>query len=222
MYERYRGERVSAELLYGQEMAGRPVPRALAPRFAVIPVLAACLLLISVLVLFFQVRSFLGHIETRVVADTGGETRLRAIGRQVEALRGKLHGALAESVEIRLKALEQNIDTGKVGAEDIRTFEELLKDLKLLENYAESSPAVALDYGQRDHNRLRPMARSEDAVGNGNLVKELADLKTLIYFCMAGLGTSTVVVVGYYWVLHRRDYRRIHTVVGQLPVLPRP
>lgn len=223
MHEQYRGERGSGKLLYGQEMAGVPVPRAAAPRFAVIPVLAACLLLVSILVLFFQVQSFLGHVETTVAtADAGGETRLRAIGRQVEMLRDKLHGALADSVELRLKALERNIDAGKVGADDVRAFEELLKDLKLLEDYAESGPATALDDSRRDHGRFRPLPGGEGGFGKSNLVQELADLKTLFYFCLAGLGTGTVVMVGYYWVLQRRNYRRIRTVAGQLPVLPRP
>lgn len=224
MYERYRGERVSAELLCRQAPAVPPAQRAAEPRFALIPLLAACLLIVSVLVLFFQVRSFLGHMETRMVTDRGGDNRLRAIGQQVEVLRGKLHGALAESVEIRLRALEKNIDAGKLGSEDFKAFDDLQKDLKRLEDYAESSTTAALDYGQRDHGRFRHFFQpsgSADKTPKNPMMRELADLKTLFYFCLAGLGTSTAMMVGYYWVAQRREVRRLHAVARQLPVTPR-
>lgn len=210
-------------MLCRHETAGQPLPGTRGRRAAVIPVMAACLLLVSVFVLFFQVQSFLGHLETRMVAGTGGgDARLRAIGRQMEILRSKFHGVLADSVEMRLKALEQSIDAGKVVAEDFRAFEQLQKDLELLENYLGGAPAAALDSGQREHGRYRPLPQGEPAVGEGEMLRELSALKTLFYFCLAGLATSTVAMLGYYWVFQRGVSRRIDTAVGRFPALTRP
>ena len=221
MHERYRGERVSTQLLSPQETAGTPVRWIRQPRVAIIPLLATGLLLISALVLFFHVQSFLERMETRLVAaDRGGDARLRAIGRQVEVLRGKLHGALAESVEIRIRELEKNIDAGKLSAGDFKAFDELQRDLKLLEDYAENAPTSVFDYTARDHGRFRPISPKVREAYSTPVRQEFSDLKTLFYFCLAGFGTSTVMMVGYYWTVQRRDVRRIRAATKRLPAVP--
>jgi hypothetical protein len=220
MYERYQGERVTTELLCRPELARHPVPRVPVRGPGIVVALAACLLLASVLVLFFQVRGFLDHIETRLIAESSGvDIRLRAMGQQMEALRGKFHGLLAESVEMRLKSLEKIVESGKVSADDLRAFEELQKDLKALENYAGTSGVGGLDYPAQEHSRFRPMAQPQ-VVHNTGLMAEVVELKTLFYFCLVGIAVSAVAMVGYYWIRQRRHARYIHDLVGAMPMLP--
>jgi biopolymer transport protein ExbB/TolQ len=221
MYERYQGERATTQVLCHPELAERPVPRVPVRAPGLFPVLAACLLLASVLVLFFQVRGFLDHVESRLVSESAsGNLRLRAMGQQMEALRGKFHGLLAESVEMRLKSLEKIVESGKVSADDLRAFEELQKDLKALENYAGMPGAVGLDYPVQEHSRFRPMAPPQ-AAPSSQLMAEVVELKTLFYFCLAGLAAGTLALVIYYWVRRRRYARYIRDLAETLPLLPR-
>lgn len=177
------------------------IPGRATPLFAV---LAGCLLLVSALVLFFEVRSFLGHLESRLAV--GGHGRLQAMSQQMEALRGRFNGILAESIEVRLKALEKNLAAGKVGADDLRAFEELQKDIAILERYAGSGgPAVLNEAGE--HDRFRALRSPQPGIRDTDLVNEVAELKHLFYFCLAGLATGTGMMLGYYWVNQRRCLR---------------
>lgn len=218
MYDRYQGERLATALACQPEVAHRPMPRATRRGASVVLVFAACLLLASALMLFFQVRSFLEHIETKLVSESGGDPRLQAIGLQMEALRGKFHGLLAESVEVRLKSLEKNVEAGKITADDLRAFEELQKDLKLLESYAGAGGTTALGYYEREHSRFRAIPEAKP-IRNDQLLGEMVEVTALFYLCLAGIATGTLMMVGYYWMRHRGEARYIHGLVEQMPML---
>jgi hypothetical protein len=219
MYDRSQGERLATALICQTGVARRPVvTRATGRAASAVLVFAACLLLASALMLFFQVRSFLGHIETKLVSESGGDPRLRAIGLQMEALRGKFHGLLAESVEVRLKSLEKNVEAGKITADDLRAFEELQKDLKLLESYAGAGGTTALDYSEREHSRFRAIPEA-GPVRNEQLLSEMVEVKTLFYLCLAGIATGTLMMMGYYWMRHRGEARYIHGLAEQMSML---
>jgi len=223
MYEPSPGEPTATHVVYRPGLTTQPVPRLPVREPGVLPVLAACLLLVSVLVLFFQVRGFLDHIETRLIAESAsGGTRLRAMSQQMEGLRGKFHGLLAESVEVRLKSLEKIVESGKVGASDLEAFEALQKDLKALESYAGDMGAGGLDYPAQEHSRFRPMVpQVQAAPTGGQLLAEVVELRVLFYGCLAGLALGLVMMAGYYWARRRQHARYLHDLAGQFPVLPR-
>jgi hypothetical protein len=218
MYERYRGKRVAAELLCRQEVARHSVPVAQGRRISIFAAMASCLLLALVLVLFFQVRGFLAHLETRLAVESGGNTRIHAIGQHMEALQGKFNALLAESVEMRLKTLEKSVETGKVGAVDLRTFEVLKNDLELLENYAVRSGALGFDYAQQEHSRFRAVPETKPIVRNDELMNEILALRSLFYLCLATLGLS-VVIAGGYWLHQRKKVRWLESMAAHRPML---
>jgi hypothetical protein len=211
MYERYRGKRVATELLCRQEVARRSVPAAQGRRISIFAAMASCLLIALVLVLFLQVRGFLTHLEARLAVESGGNTRIHAISEHMEALQGKFNALLAESVEMRLKTLEKSVETGKVGVDDLRTFETLKDDLKLLENYAVRSGALSFDYAQQEHSRFRAIPETKPIVRNDELMNEILALRRLFYLCLTALVLS-VVIVGGYWLSQRRKARWLESM----------
>lgn len=187
---------------------------------SIIAAVTACLLLTLVLVLFFQVQDFLGRIETQLAVEPGADPRLRAIGLQMETLRGRFNGLLAESIEMRLKSLEKSVEAGKVTADDLRQFEELQRDLRLLETYAGTPEAAKLDYAEREHSRYRPAPTSQ-AGRNEPLINEVLEIKLLVNACLVSIALSVLILVGYYWKRHRAEVRYLRGMAGQVPMLVR-
>ena len=208
MYEKYRGERVSAEILHPHGLSREvlPVHRGRATGF--LAAIAACLLLASILVLFLQVQGFVSHLEAKWAAETGGSKRLHAINEQVEALQGKFNSLLAESVELRLKALERSVESGRVAVDDLRTFESLRADLLTLENYADRVGAKDFDYPSQEHDRYQAIAASPPPLRNTALKSELAELKVLFYGFLGVLAVALLAMFRY-WLIQRRAIRRL-------------
>jgi hypothetical protein len=172
---------------------------------------------------FVQTGGFLNHLETRLSAEAGGDARLQAMTRHMENLRGKFNGLLAESIEARLKALEKTLETGKIGSEDLRSFEELQKDLRLLEHAAGRGEALSLDYAQREHERFRPVPDGKPVIRNDELLSEILELKSLIYLCAAGLlATGGATVIGCCWIARRGNARYLGLPKERGPLLSAP
>ncbi|MGZ8216051.1 hypothetical protein [Methylomagnum sp.] len=220
MYEHYRGERMAAELICQPEGPWHPAPVVVGWRAKLVAFLALCLLLGSVLVLFVQVRGFLGHVETKLAVESGGDSRLRAMSQHLGELRGRFHGLLEESVETRLKELEKTVASGKVNLDDLKAFGELQKDIEALENYAVTDGTQGFDYARREHDRFRAVPELKPVPRNDELLREAGELKNLVYFCAAGLATGTALMLGYYWVLQRRNARYLEAMSLRTPLLP--
>lgn len=213
MQKQYKSQRAATELLCHYEIA----ERSLVPtrRMGAVAAIAVFLLLASVLVLFLQVQGFLNHLETKLAAESHGDPRLHAITQQVEALQGKFSAVLAESVEIRLKTLEQNIANGKAGPDDLKTFESLKSDLKLLENYAgRTGNTLGFDYARQEHPRYRAVVESQHVWRNDELHSALLELKNVFYACLGTLAMS-LLMLGGYWLWQRGRIRRL-----EAPALP--
>ncbi len=212
---------MAVDRLRQRGMVRQALPATRSRGTGILAALACCLLLASVLILFFQVRGFLGHLETRLSAESGGDNRLRAINQHMEALQGKFNALLAESVELRLKTLEKNVESGKVVADDLRTFESLRIDLKALESYAQSSGAMGLDYARQEHGRYQALATQQPVLRNDELKGELAELKTLFYGCLAVFAVALLAMASY-WSSQRRTIRRLETLAAPPPMLASP
>jgi hypothetical protein len=220
MHEHYRGERVATELLRQHGAIRQNLPAPQGRGIGLFAAVAGCLLLASILILFLQVQGFLGHLEAKLAAETSGGNRLHALNQHMEALQGKFSALLADSVEVRLKALEQSVETGKVGADDLRIFESLKNDLQALQSYAQRSGATGLDYARLEHDRYRAVAASAPTPRGNELQSELLELKTLFYGCLAVLAVALLALYSY-WSSQRRNLRRLE-LLATLPMLAGP
>ena len=222
MHEQDQGESGTAEFVY----PCRPV-RVLGPdsrrwRLRLAGAAAVLALLLAALV-WGRSHQFLTHLETRLSAEAGGTARLQAMTRQMENLRGKFNGLLAESIEARLKALEKSLETGRIGADELRSFEELQKDLGLLEHSARRGEALGLDYAQREHARFRPVPDGTPVVRNEELLSEVLELKSLLYLCAAGLlATGGATMIGCCWIAGRGKTRYLGAPNKRGPLLSPP
>lgn len=163
------------------------------------------LVLTVALALFGFLYGELNTLETRVITAGRGGERLKAMGQQMEVLRDRLHGLMADSVEIRLKALDRSIAAGKVNGDDLILFQSLQNDLKTLEAYATTPGSRGIDYTPREHPRYQPAGAAASAVlTNGDLLQEIARLRTLLYLCLGGLMAAGGYAVARYWLGARR------------------
>ena len=216
-------ERMSTE----QPLAGRP--RWVVPVSTLGLWLFGFLILAGLLTLFQELNGELDALEARLVQETGGE-RLHTIGQQMDTLRDRLHGLMADSVEIRLKNLERNLAEGRVSPEDLKLFDTLQNDLKALETYAEASGGRSLEYESSEHPRYQHGAASATTVTTtasaipmpkADMLKEISRLRTLLYLCLTGLVGTGGVLVGRFWIQGRRPPLIDHRAARSPPLISR-
>ncbi|WP_434112171.1 hypothetical protein [Methylocaldum sp. GT1TLB] len=212
MYERYQSESTTAPALRAGTTVRYPVSAAWwrAPQ-VLVALLAVCLC--SLVILYY----LSARLETTVAGPAEGHARIKAINQQMEALQRKFGILLAESVEMRLKTLQKNIEAGAVSSADLEAFEQLKSDLVLLEGYAEAGGANAFDNTEIEHSRFRRLSGS-GVVRNEELMDEVLQVKNLLYFCAASLATTTVLISGY-WLRQRSRAYRLHSGMTAVPML---
>ena len=182
----------------------------------------AFLIFVVILALFYQLHTQLADLESRLAAGTTGGERLNAMGQQMDILRNRLHGLLADSVEIRLKSLERDISMGKVSTEDLRLFETLQSDLKALENYSSAVGSIGVDEAVREHPRYQSLAQSAGgAIAHGEMLNEVSRLRILLYLCLTGLIAGGAVLAGRYWIELRRQSALLPSRVSKPALLAR-
>jgi hypothetical protein len=187
------------------------------------PVILGFLVFFIILALLFhQLHTRLADMESSLATEAVGGGRLDAMGQQMEVLRNRLHGLLADSVEIRLKSLERDISLGKVSTEDLRLFDTLQNDLKALENYSSMAGSIGIDEAVREHPRYQSLAlASGKAIAHGEMLNEISRLRVLLYLCLTGLIAGGVVLAGRYWVESRRQSALLPPKVSKPALLGR-
>jgi hypothetical protein len=214
VYERYQNESTTAPAMRAGTAVRYPVSggrRPTAQMLFALLVVVVC----SLAVLFY----LSNRLETQVTNPATGHARINAISQQMETLQRKFGVLLAESVEMRLKDLQKNIEAGTISAADLETFERLRNDLAILEGYAEAGGANAFDSAEIEHSRFRPLPVS-GLVRNEELMEEVVKVKNLLYFCAASLATTTVLISGY-WLRQRSRTHRIQSRMSAVPMLAR-
>lgn len=116
-------------------------------------------------------------------------TQNPALSAEISALKGQLFGLLSGSIDSKLRALEDNIKKGSV-AESLDTIQDLKGDVKILTTYSADSTA-----------------KVEGAAVNQVLIKELNDIKDLVYLTFVSCGLMVAAIAGV-WLRNR--YRLTH------------
>lgn len=169
-------------------------------------ILFTLLLLAGILSIFWQFHQKLNSLESRLVLNASGGERLQAMGQQMNLLRDRLHGLMADSVEIRLKSLERSIAAGKVTGDDLMVFQTLQRDLQSLESYALTPGSPGIDLAIPEHPRYHAAGMTAGAplASSGDLLGEISRLRTLLYLCLTGVLAAGGLVVGRFWIGFRK------------------
>jgi len=199
------GEQESATPSRRRQLSGRNLPPVQAAGQR--PIVSGIVVFFLILALvFYQLHSRLADMESKLATNVAGGGRLDAIGQQMEVLRNRLHGLLADSVEIRLKSLERDISLGKVSTEDLRLFDTLQNDLKALETYSSMAGSIGINEAVREHPRYQSLAlASGGAMAHGEMLNEISRLRILLYLCLTALIAGGAVMAGRYWIESRRQ-----------------
>lgn len=112
-----------------------------------------------------------------------------AISAEINTLKGQLFGLVSGSIESKLRSLEENIKRGSV-ADSLNTIQDLKSDVKVLSTYTHA-----------------PQAKVQDDAVNQQLIKEMTELKDLVYLTFISCGLMIAAVAGV-WLRHR--YRLTH------------
>ncbi|MGZ4993329.1 MAG: hypothetical protein ACXV79_04125 [Methylobacter sp.] len=156
-----------------------------------------CSLMVVVLIggfFLFPSDSFLTRYKNATATEAYASEMNPVLSAEVNALKGQLVGLVSGSIESKLNALEESIRVGSVSS-SIGTIEDLKNDLKVLRSYSAES-------GER----------GKPAVSNEQLMREMSQLKRLIYLTIASCGLMLAAVAGI-WIKSRNrlPYKEIKT-----------
>lgn len=112
-----------------------------------------------------------------------------AISAEISALKGQMFGLISGSIDSKLRSLEENIKRGSL-VDSLNTIQDIKSDVKVLSGYTNV-----------------PQANLQEQAVNQQLIKEVTDLKDLVYLTFISCGLMVAALAGV-WVRHR--YRLTH------------
>jgi hypothetical protein len=128
------------------------------------------------------------------VADANYALQNPVISAEINTLKGQMFSLVSGSIESKLRSLEENIKRGSV-ADSLNTLQDLKSDVKVLNAYS-------VDNQQN---------RAQDIASNQQMVKELTDLKDLVYLTFVSCGLMIAAVAGVWFrrrrITHQQEYR---------------
>lgn len=134
-------------------------------------------------------QNFLEEI-SRHQAAAGYTTQNPVLSAEINTLKGQMFGLVSGSIESKLRSLEDNIRSGSV-SDSLDTLQDLKSEVKLLGSYSQETPT----------------AKAEQAVVDQRVIKELSELKGLVYLTFVSCGLMIAALAGL-WLRHR--YRLTH------------
>lgn len=102
---------------------------------------------------------------------------------EVNTLKGQFVGLVSGSIESKLRALEESIRLGKA-SNALGAIEDLKNDVKVLRSYSE------------------PTNKDSVVVDNAQVMREMSQLKRLIYLTLASCGLMLAAIAGV-WIKNR-------------------
>ena len=119
-------------------------------------------------------------------------TQNPALAAEISTLKGQMFGLVSGSIESKLRSLEDNIRRGSV-AESLDTIEDLKTEVKILGAYSQPVPATA------EKNEV-----------DQKVIKELSELKGLIYLTFVSCGLMIAAFAGVWLRQRRLTHQRQH------------
>ena len=117
-----------------------------------------------------------------------------ALAAEINTLKGQLVGLVSGSIESKLRTLEESIRMGRMNT-SLGTIQDLKNDVRILRSYSE------------------PEKKQGQSPANEALLKEVSQLKNLIYLTLTSCGLL-IAAVGGIWI--RNHYRLSHSAPIQL------
>jgi hypothetical protein len=130
-----------------------------------------------------------GVLESIGRNQTLAATQNPVLTAEINTLKGQMFGLVSGSIDSKLKSLEDNIRRGSI-TESLETLQELKSDVKILGATSQE-----------------PAAKAERIIADQKVIKELSELKGLIYLTIASCGLMIAALAGA-WLRHR--YRLTH------------
>lgn len=134
-------------------------------------------------------QALLNGVQSSQAAHAAYALHNPAISAEINTLKGQLFGLVSGSIDSKLRSLEENIKRGSL-ADSLNTIQDLKSDVKVLSAYSNA-----------------PQVKVQDDAVNQQLIKELTDLKDLVYLTFISCGLMIAAVAGV-WLRHR--YRLTH------------
>ena len=115
---------------------------------------------------------------------------------EVNTLKGQFVGLVSGSIESKLRSLEESVRLG-TAANALGTIEDLKNDVKVLRSYSE------------------PVKNERVAIDNAQVMREMSQLKRLIYVTLASCGLMLAAVAGV-WFKNRYRLPYKETIIRHL------
>ena len=139
-------------------------------------VLLATVFLMGLLLLPRQ--STLEEIARRRTEETVYATQNPVLTAEINTLKGQMFGLVSGSIESKIKSLEETIRRGSL-TESLDTLQQLKSEVKILSTYSKE-----------------PAINSGQIVVDQNVIKELSELKSLIYLTFVSCGLMIAALAG--------------------------
>jgi len=155
-----------------------------ANRYLLMLVFALMVVVFAMGVFLMPKQNTFSEIQANQAAAAAYALQNPAISEEINALKGQLFGLVSGSIESKLRSLEENIKRGSL-VDSLNTIQDLKSDVKVLNAYTGTLPA-----------------KGRDDTVNQQLIKELTDLKDLVYLTFISCGLMIAAVAGI-WFRHR-------------------
>ncbi|MGR8930619.1 MAG: hypothetical protein ACU836_08250 [Gammaproteobacteria bacterium] len=134
--------------------------------------------------------ALLNEIQANRATATHYALQNPVISAEIDALKGQMFGLVSGSIESKLRSLEESIKRGSL-ADSLNTIQDLKSDVKVLNAYSGSPP----------------VNKTQDSAANQQLIRELTDLKDLVYMTLVSCGLMFGAVA---CIWFRQRYRISH------------
>jgi hypothetical protein len=185
--------------------------------------LVVAALLLTSLILLATARYLVGELTFAPVHESPDDARLRRYQSQLNTIKENMAAVVSDSMETRMRRLEQSVAAGTVGGPEIQALEDLSRDLHVLEKYTSGNNGNVMDAERLMHPRFRTQAAAAlPGVGfdaGSDTLRELVRVKHLLFLSVASCSMVLALAGGYWWrnIIHTR---RLTASIQQYPALP--
>lgn len=122
-----------------------------------------------------------------------------AVSAEINMLKAQLVGLISGSIESKVRILENSIRTGIISSTDMGTIQDLKNDLHVLKTYSETGAGRLIAQPELELSVNRNPAT---AAVNEQLLKEVSQLKGLVYISIVSCGLMLAAVGGVWLKSH--------------------